>query len=222
MSGSTTATAAAAPRRHDLSTPSPQALDPGRLSMDPFAARLGRDGKVSPEGRGGIRRLSEVAFLFDDVEQVVAIGQELDPVIYSTSTAPVPEAEGHVGFNLTRIEPGCVGGEFYMTHGHIHVRPDGETYIGQSGRGGIVLSRNGEIKWLEIPAGVVGYIPPGWTHRSVNTGTTPFIFTSVYPALSGQNYEPVRRYGLGARVFSTGNGGYRVVNSQGSVLTEVS
>lgn len=196
--------------------------DYGRLSVDPFAARLGRDGNVYPEGRGSVRRLSDVAALFEDVEKAVETQREINPIIYSTSTAPVPEAEGHIGFNLTRIEPGCVGDEFYMTHGHIHIRPDGETYIGQSGRGGIVLSRNGEIKWLEITAGVVGYIPPGWTHRSVNTGTTPFIFASVYPALSGQNYEPVRRHGLGARVFSTGNGGYRVINSQGSLLAEAS
>jgi hypothetical protein len=53
---------------------------------------------------------------------------------------------------------------------------------------------------VPIQPGVLGYIPPGWTHRSVNTGDEPFVFISVYPALSGQNYEPVRRSGLGARV----------------------
>lgn len=175
-------------------------------------------GLVTPQGAAGGRRLADMLGLFLDTAALEERVRADNPVVYMTSTAPVPAQEGHLGFNQTRIEPGDVGGELFMTHGHVHVRPEGETYIGQSGQGGIVLSRDGRSAWVPMEAGVIGYIPPGWTHRSVNTGSTPFVFISVYPALSGQDYDPVRRYGVGARVRRTAGQGYQVVRDDGGIL----
>jgi len=186
--------------------------------LGPFASQLDpTTGTVRPEANGSIRNLSAMATLFADQIQVAQTLAVADPVVYRTSTAPMVQAEGHLGFNQTRIEPGTIGDEFYMTHGHIHVRQDAETYIGQSGVGGILLARDGEIRWVPIQPGVLGYIPPEWTHRSVNTGDEPFVFISVYPALSGQNYEPVRRSGLGARVRRDG-AGYAVRADGGGIV----
>lgn len=173
----------------------------------PFATELNPvTGTVNPEASTTIRTLSGMADLFADRSLVNRTLAALDPIVYRTSTAPMVEAEGHLGFNQTRIESGTVGDEFFMTHGHIHIRPEAEAYIGQSGTGGILLSRDGDIRWLPMRPGVLGYIPPGWLHRSVNTGNGPFVFISVFPALSGQNYEPVRHHGLGARVRRHGAG----------------
>lgn len=186
----------------------------------PFAAALDEvTGVVMPEGAAGCRRLSAMAELFLDTASARERAAHDDLVVYSSSAAPVPAAEGHVGFGQTRIEPGDVAGELFMTHGHAHVRRDGEAYIGQRGEGGILLAKDSEVVWVPMAPGVVGYIPPGWRHRSVNTGATPFVFISVYPALSGQDYDVVRREGLGARVLRTADG-YRVVTDAGDVVHE--
>jgi glucose-6-phosphate isomerase len=186
----------------------------------PFAARLDPlSGAVRPELVSGTRRLSAMTGLFSDEKALRRRVKVDDVVVYATSTAPVPSRESHVGFNQTRIEPGDVGGELFMTHGHIHVQDSAEVYIGQSGVGGILLSKGNDLAWVSMEPNVAGYIPPGWTHRSVNTGTEPFVFISFYPALSGQNYEPVRKYGLGARVMRTSSG-YRVVAKSGDIIHE--
>ena len=104
-----------------------------------------------------------------------------------------------------------------MTHGHRHIKPQGEVYFGLSGHGGLLLRHGPEVVWLEMLPGVVGHIPAGWTHRTVNVGTEPFVFVAFYPRLSGHDYTPVAREGMGARVLKT-TMGYRVVRDDGTEL----
>ena len=130
-----------------------------------------------------------------------------------------PQADGHLGVSLTWISPGTVASELHMTHGHIHSRPDGEVYIGQSGSGGVLLARNGDIRWQPLTAGQACVIPPGWVHRSVNTGDVAFTFWSIYPAQAGTDYAGVRADGLGARVLRIGST-YRVVDAVGHILLD--
>ena len=172
--------------------------------------------RLEPETRHQIRRLGELADLFADP---AAARTDPDRIIYQTSTAPGPQADGHLGVCLTWISPGTVAGELHMTHGHIHLRPDGEVYLGQSGSGGVLLARNGDIRWQPLTAGQACVIPPGWVHRSVNTGDVEFTFWSIYPAQSGTDYAAVRADGLGARVLRIGST-YRVVDDAGRMLLE--
>ena len=45
---------------------------------------------------------------------------------------------------VTRMEPGKVGDEYYMTRGHIHARPNRpEMYYGESGVGVMLLESPG-------------------------------------------------------------------------------
>jgi hypothetical protein len=53
---------------------------------------------VQPEANGNIRTLSAMATLFADQIQVAQTLAVADPVVYRTSTAPVVQAEGHLGF----------------------------------------------------------------------------------------------------------------------------
>ena len=55
----------------------------------------------------------------------------------------------------------------------------------------------------------VGYIPPGWAHRTVNVGEEPFRFLAVYPGAAGHDYGFVEEHGMGARVYKDRQG-YRV------------
>jgi len=179
-------------------------------SASPFAATLDAvSGRVEPEHPLQERRVSDLEGLYADEAAWRSAVDSGNPLVYTVSAAPVPEEAGEVPFSITSIEPGDVGGELYMTKGHWHTAPEGEVYAGLSGEGGLLLFDGREHRWIELRPGAAGYIPPGWGHRTVNTGSEPFRFLAVYPGAAGHDYETVLRDGMGARVIRT-NGGYEV------------
>jgi len=175
--------------------------------VQPFAAALDpRSGRVTPAGPLQARRLSALEGLYADAGAWRAAVDAGDPLVYTVSAAPVPEHPGEVPFSITTIEPGDVAGELFMTKGHWHTAPEGEVYEGMSGRGGLLLFDGTTHRWIDLTDGAVGYIPPGWAHRTVNTGDEPFRFLAIYPGAAGHDYETVLREGMGARVMRTGDG----------------
>lgn len=184
-------------------------LEPHAVLLDPVS------GTTQPQARASARTLEGMRGLFASEHTA----DRDNVVVYTTSTAPFVEGPGELSFGETRIEAGDLNGELFMTHGHIHIRPDGEVYIGQSGMGGVVLQKDDEVKWIPMTQNTVCYIPPLWKHRSVNTGSEPFVFLSVYPSQSGQDYEPVRRNGMGARVYRAG-AGYSVIADNGAIIAD--
>ena len=84
-----------------------------------------------------------------------------------------PSADaGDMIIGVTRMRPGKVGREYFLTRGHIHAnanRP--EMYYGESGRGLMLLELpEGEIRTVEIAPRTLCYVPPYWIHRSINIG----------------------------------------------------
>jgi glucose-6-phosphate isomerase, archaeal len=115
---------------------------------------------------------------------------------------------------VTRMEPGKVGREYYMTRGHIHARPNRpEMYYGESGIGVMLLeSPAGEVRTIEIGPRSMCYVPPYWIHRSVNVGTEPLVMTFAYPADSGQDYDIIAKAGgMASRIVDDGKGGWMAV-----------
>jgi glucose-6-phosphate isomerase len=98
----------------------------------------------------------------------------------------------------TSMAPGRIGREYFLTRGHFHARPDrGEVYWTQSGEGLLLLhSREGECRNLELRAGVCALIPPGWAHRSVNTGAAPLVFVWTCASDAGQDYGRIAARGM--------------------------
>jgi glucose-6-phosphate isomerase len=169
----------------------------------PFGVALGfRTGSLTPASASMVRRLSEMAGAFADTAAVDAIldrGQ--DPVLYTAFDAGVPHETGQLLFRTTIINPGTVGAEFYMTHGHHHVRDSAELYLGMSGRGTMVMeSRDGDFATQDLVPSAAVYVPPGWAHRTVNTGDAPLVFLAVYFGDAGHDYEVIRRSGFSGRV----------------------
>ena len=157
------------------------------------------DGSVLPSGPVRARRMTDLRGLFADAaayERALAG----DRLVYEVASSPVPEAAGELPQSVTTIHPGDVGGEFHMTKGHIHPNPRGEIYLGLSGTGGLLLFDGARPEWIDMAPGVIGYIPPGWAHRSVNTGEEPYRFLAVYPGDSGHDYDWVLAHGMGYRV----------------------
>ena len=59
----------------------------------------------------------------------------------------------------------------------------------------------GRCEWQEMSRGRMVYVPPGWAHRSINTGGDPLVSFCVYPAEAGHNYGDIATEGFPKRVF---------------------
>lgn len=155
-----------------------------------------------PEGPVLTRRMSDLDGLFADHETWSATVAANDPVVYTVRSSPVPETQGELPQSITTILPGNVSGEFFMTKGHQHHEFEGEIYLGLEGVGGLLMYNGADVVFLDMKPGVIGYIPPGWAHRSINTGSESYSFLAVYPGGAGHNYDWVLENGFGKRVFA--------------------
>jgi glucose-6-phosphate isomerase len=102
----------------------------------------------------------------------------------------------------TVIEPGEVHGEFFMTRGHFHVKPErGEWMLTLRGEGALLLRDRAGKSWsAPLRAGTVSVIEGQHAHRVVNTGSNPLVFVVTWLADCGHDYETIRREGFGMRV----------------------
>jgi glucose-6-phosphate isomerase len=157
-------------------------------------------GTMTPAGPLAVRRMSDLEGLFADKDSWREAVRAGDPVVYEVASSPVPESPREVPQSITTIYPGDVAGEFHMTKGHQHPNHQGEIYLGLAGTGGLLLFDGQHAEWIEMAPGVIGYIPPGWAHRSVNTGSEPYQFLAVYPGDAGHDYQWVLEHGMGHRI----------------------
>ena len=182
--------------------------EPMRCCIDVKAGLLsGKSGRYE-------KRLSDLAGLYADTVAFDTLLHGGDPIVYSVEDLRPSTASGDMIFGVTRMIPGRVGEEYFLTRGHIHAaanRP--EIYYGESGTGLMLLeSPRGETRIVEIGARVVCYVPPYWIHRSINVGADDLVMTFVYPADSGQDYDIIARAGgMAQRVLCTADGGWQAV-----------
>ncbi|HYF92386.1 MAG TPA: glucose-6-phosphate isomerase family protein [Symbiobacteriaceae bacterium] len=152
------------------------------------------------------RRLSDMPRYYLDQNSVLARLAE-NPLIYQVYDAPIPEEPGHLCHCTTVIKPGRIGDEFFMTKGHHHRVDAAEVYYFLQGEGFLVMeSRDGTARSLAVSSGSVAYIPPGWAHRTVNTGAGDLGFYAVWPGVAGHDYASIEAEGFGLRVLATTEG----------------
>ncbi len=141
-----------------------------------------------------------------------------DTVVYEVTEFRPSNAPGDMIFGVTRMAPGKVGREFFMTRGHIHAKADRpEIYYGQTGTGVMLMeSPGGEFRTVPIAPQTICYVPPFWIHRSINTGGGDLVMVFSYPADSGQDYEVIARSGgMRVRIVDDGTGGWVPVDNPG-------
>lgn len=162
------------------------------------------------------KRLKDLEGIYLDAgafEEAAAIDGER--VVYSVYEMRPDQAQGDLIFGTTFMEPGQIGGEYFMTRGHLHAtanRP--EIYYGESGEG-LMLMENpeGETEILEVRPRVAVYVPPFWIHRSINTGKVPLVMSFFYPSDSGQDYDIIARSGgMATRIVAEGEGWKAIPN----------
>lgn len=178
-------------------------------SVPPFSAELDfRSGDLVPHEATLVRRLSEMSGAYADAaaaRRLISDGG--DPVVYRAFDAPVPAEADHLVYRTTIISPGQVGAEYFMTKGHHHEKDSAEFYLGMAGSGLMVLqNRAGELRVVNLGPGLSVYVPPGWAHRTVNTGPDGLIFLAVYFGDAGHDYASIERDGFAARVVAAADG----------------
>ncbi|MEM2320816.1 MAG: glucose-6-phosphate isomerase family protein [Candidatus Bathyarchaeia archaeon] len=137
------------------------------------------------------------------VEEILSSGR--NPLIYVVYEI-AREEQGELNVGCTVIYPGKIGDEYYFTKGHFHKNPlAGEIYIGVSGEGLILMQdKGGAFSVGEIESGTIVYVPPGFAHRTVNTGKTELVFLAIYPSDAGHDYETIMRTGFAKVVVERG------------------
>ena len=144
------------------------------------------------------RRLSDLAPMYYDQNTVEAIAAREDPLVYEIFYYSFPASKSDWGVGVSRIKPGTVGDEYYMTKGHFHERDDQpEVYICTKGTGFLLMeTAEGDFRADEFCPGVVTHIPGHWSHRVVNTGTENLSYIGVYSLSAGHLYEQVLERGF--------------------------
>jgi len=166
-------------------------------------------GEIRGEGiESSVKRLGDLVGLFLDQ----AAWRAMDPKteIYRVKLwRPVPDGTtGGLFWGTTILQPGRVGDEYFMTHGHFHAEPDrAEFYATLRGTGGLILMQeDGESSLDCMSPGSVHYIPGRIAHRVANTGKEPLVFVASWPSDAGHDYARVRAAGF-SRCLLKRNGG---------------
>ena len=186
-------------------------LEPGICRVDVAKGHL--------EGASNryVKLYSDLVGLYEDTDAFARLlAEKGSSIAYEVTDLKPSTNPGDLIIGVTRMEPGRVGREFYMTRGHIHARPNRpEMYYGESGRGVMLLeSPGGDIRTVEINARSMCYVPPYWIHRSINVGSEPLVMTFAYPADSGQDYDIIAKAGgMKCRIVSDGKGGWMTVDN---------
>lgn len=142
------------------------------------------------------RHLSDLEGCFADAAAFAALRCGGDPLLYTVSSVEAGGGPGDLHYGLGVLHPGRVGGEYFMTKGHLHARRDAaEVYIGLRGEGCMLLEdeAGGASRIEPLGEGRVVYVPGHTAHRTMNTGRVPLIYIGVYPADAGHDYGAIAR-----------------------------
>lgn len=175
--------------------------------MTPFSIQVDvSNGSIPAAALVQSRRLSDMRGLYAYKEAEETLAAQ-NPLIYEVYLAyDMPPVEGQLAYSTTVIQAGKVSEEYFMTKGHYHSLGNrGELYYGLKGEGLFLMqAETGEVHAEAMCAGTGAYVPPYWGHRTVNTGSEPFVFLAVYPADAGYNYQSIAQKGFAALVVERG------------------
>ncbi len=175
--------------------------------IQPFSVDFDLDeGRMLDFTRKTERRASSMKGHYADSAALARLVADGDPIHYEVFEKPVPEEYGHLMYCISKLYPGLVGDEYFMTKGHYHTVPNtGEIYLCLRGAGFMLMkTKEGEFRAEPMKRGGMVYVPPFWAHRSVNTGGEPLVSFCVYTAEAGHNYGDIETEGFLKRVVERG------------------
>ena len=179
--------------------------------MDPFTVLVDLENGTMPEHTNYLKRTaSDMRGHYADSDAMEnLIDKNADPLHYEVfeqfpSGESIPEEVGQLMYCISKLQPGKVGDEFFMTKGHYHTVEDtAEIYLCLKGQGYMLMkTADGKCAAEKMSRGRMVYVPPFWAHRSVNTSKDePLISFCVYPANAGHNYGDIEQQGFPKRIF---------------------
>jgi glucose-6-phosphate isomerase len=172
--------------------------------MTPFGVEVDSvAGTIRDAERVTVRRASDMVGYYQDIAALDTLIADGDPVHYEVFEKPVPLEYGHLMFCVSKLYPGTVGDECFMTKGHYHtIAETAEIYYCIGGQGFMLMKTPDGLCVAEpMRVGRLVYVPPYWAHRSINTGDVPLVSVCSYPAEAGHNYGDIEEQGFPKRVF---------------------
>ncbi len=160
------------------------------------------------------RRLSDLVDHFTDHSASNDILTDSNPLVYEYWEREYEGTSQGISFGMTRIHPGQVGNEYYLTKGHFHADDYGdEIHITLSGQGLLLLfNKDGSCQTFEMLADKMNYLPGNLAHRTINTGSTPLVFVGFWPPKIIHDYETILQNGFPKLVIA-GPEGPELVNN---------
>lgn len=147
------------------------------------------------------KKLGDLKGTFSDAAAFALLNPETE--VYRVRWwAPIaPGSEGGLFWGVTILQPGKVGEEYFMTHGHFHAnRTRAEYYTPVRGHGLLIRMDEQRRTWAEAMApGTLHSINGHHAHRVVNVGDEPLIFWACWGSDAGYDYATIRERGFGAR-----------------------
>lgn len=140
------------------------------------------------------RRLSDLRECFTDAAAYDSLLDKDDTLLYAVTAVESASGEGDLHYGLGVLYPGKVGGEYFMTKGHLHAwRPAAEVYVGLAGKGVMLLEDEeaGESRLEPLERNSIVYVPGHTAHRTMNTGAEPLVYLGIYPARAGHDYSAI-------------------------------
>jgi glucose-6-phosphate isomerase len=155
-------------------------------------------GEFSPKERSVARKVSDLSPMFHDKAAADSWIKQGDPLIYEIFYYGFKTSLSDMALGATRIQPGKVGDEYFMTKGHFHeAKNQPEIYFCVKGQGYLLMQTiEGEFLTEKWDVGTISHIPPMWAHRVVNTGNEPLVFVASYHLAAGHNYAPIEEKGF--------------------------
>jgi glucose-6-phosphate isomerase len=152
---------------------------------------------LSKKGKSTKRLLANMKGMFaDDIAEAQLI-DKYNPMVYEFYELGAPETAGDLAFGSSITYPGKVSDEYFMTKGHFHtILETAEVYYCISGEG-YMLMENPEGDWSaqKLSPGQALYVPPRYAHRSINTGSTPFVTIFCFRGDAGHDYGTIETKG---------------------------
>jgi len=175
--------------------------------LEPFTVDINIDtGEMTNARNHIVRKASDMKGYYADEDALLKlIKEQKDPLHYEVFEIPVAEEYGQLMYCISKLQPGKVGNEFFMTKGHYHnVSETAEIYLCLRGEGYMAM-KTSDNRWnaQRMTRGKMVYVPPYWAHRSINTGNEPLISFCVYPGDAGHNYGNISEEGFPKRIFES-------------------
>jgi len=164
------------------------------LPFDPEAL------KSLPGAKTHVRHLSDMATYYANQEAVQRL-LATNPLIYEFVECEYQGTERGLSFGTTRILPGTIGHEYYMTKGHYHLNGGDEIYIVLRGHGVMLTqTRDGRVQTDELAPGQFYYAPGHLGLRTINTGNEDLLFFGIWVPYIEHDYDTIARTGFSKRL----------------------